>query len=190
MKPLSTLRSTCDSTNSMVSPSGHRTIYNMCTQKPPHDYSEQLYIKYKDAFNVYVKEKVRPPIRHALCLGFCSRFVSPCPSLSGTRQLSCRSFSARSSPSCFCRCLNLVSLPPSVCEHCTGPVSTDLRAQRPYAHTSSASARPSSITARYLSPVAPPLAALPLHLVRPWQIVPFSCHELAAAAQGRGIVHL
>ena len=38
-----------------------RTIYNMCTQKPPHDYSEQLYIRYKTAFTVYVAEKVRLP---------------------------------------------------------------------------------------------------------------------------------
>lgn len=38
--------------------SGHRTIYNMCTQKPPHDYSEQLYTKYREAFNSYISEKV------------------------------------------------------------------------------------------------------------------------------------
>lgn len=31
----------------------------MCTQKPPHDYSEQLYSKYRDAFNKYINEKVR-----------------------------------------------------------------------------------------------------------------------------------
>lgn len=30
----------------------------MCTQKPPHDYSEQLYSKYKEAFNVYIGERV------------------------------------------------------------------------------------------------------------------------------------
>lgn len=36
-----------------------RTIYNMCTQKPPHDYSEQLYSKYREAFNQYITEKVR-----------------------------------------------------------------------------------------------------------------------------------
>lgn len=36
-----------------------RTIYNMCTQKPPHDYSEQLYIKYGEAFERYIKDKVR-----------------------------------------------------------------------------------------------------------------------------------
>ena len=30
----------------------------MCTQKPPHDYSEQLYGLYKEAFNKYINEKV------------------------------------------------------------------------------------------------------------------------------------
>lgn len=30
----------------------------MCTQKPPHDYSEQLYNKYREAFNTYINEKV------------------------------------------------------------------------------------------------------------------------------------
>ena len=31
-----------------------RTIYNMCTQKPPHDYSQQLYEKYREAFEEYI----------------------------------------------------------------------------------------------------------------------------------------
>lgn len=35
-----------------------RTIYNMCTQKPPHDYSEQLYNRYRESFSVYIKDKV------------------------------------------------------------------------------------------------------------------------------------
>ncbi|PNH12993.1 Cullin-1 [Tetrabaena socialis] len=39
------------------------TIYNMCTQKPPHDYSEQLYGKYRDAFNKYINDKVLPSLR-------------------------------------------------------------------------------------------------------------------------------
>ena len=34
-----------------------RTIYNMCTQKPPHDYSEALYDRYKQAFSLYIDEK-------------------------------------------------------------------------------------------------------------------------------------
>uniref|UniRef100_A0A7S0WZR9 Cullin family profile domain-containing protein n=1 Tax=Chlamydomonas leiostraca TaxID=1034604 RepID=A0A7S0WZR9_9CHLO len=41
----------------------YTTIYNMCTQKPPHDYSEQLYAKYKEAFNVYISERVLPSLR-------------------------------------------------------------------------------------------------------------------------------
>ena len=36
-----------------------RTIYNMCTQKPPNDYSEQLYTRYRESFSVYIRERVR-----------------------------------------------------------------------------------------------------------------------------------
>ena len=35
-----------------------RMIYDMCTQKPPNDYSEQLYNRYKDTFTVYISETV------------------------------------------------------------------------------------------------------------------------------------
>lgn len=31
----------------------YTTIYNMCTQKAPHDYSQQLYDKYKEAVEYY-----------------------------------------------------------------------------------------------------------------------------------------
>ena len=31
----------------------------MCTQKPPYDYSEQLYGRYRDAINNYIADKVR-----------------------------------------------------------------------------------------------------------------------------------
>jgi cullin 1 len=31
-----------------------RTIYNMCTQKPPNDYSQPLYDKYKESFEEYI----------------------------------------------------------------------------------------------------------------------------------------
>ncbi|MEW5307923.1 MAG: hypothetical protein WDW36_010291 [Sanguina aurantia] len=41
----------------------YTTIYNMCTQKPPHDYSEQLYGLYKEAFNKYIVEKVMPSLQ-------------------------------------------------------------------------------------------------------------------------------
>ena len=30
----------------------------MCTQKPPHDYSEDLYLRYKESFVKYITEKV------------------------------------------------------------------------------------------------------------------------------------
>ncbi|XP_074279245.1 cullin-1-like isoform X2 [Silene latifolia] len=38
-------------------------IWNMCTQKPPHDYSQQLYDKYKQVFVDYLNEKVLPSLR-------------------------------------------------------------------------------------------------------------------------------
>ncbi|CAM8993202.1 unnamed protein product [Rhodiola kirilowii] len=41
----------------------YTTIYNMCTQKPPHDYSQQLYDKYKLAFEDYIRECVLPSLR-------------------------------------------------------------------------------------------------------------------------------
>ncbi|CAI0413510.1 unnamed protein product [Linum tenue] len=41
----------------------YTTIYNMCTQKPPHDYSQQLYDKYKDSFEEYISSTVLPAIR-------------------------------------------------------------------------------------------------------------------------------
>lgn len=31
----------------------------MCTQKPPNDYSEPLYAKYREAFSTYISERVR-----------------------------------------------------------------------------------------------------------------------------------
>ena len=37
------------------------TIYNMCTQKPPHDYSEPLYKRYGNAFGTYITDKVGSP---------------------------------------------------------------------------------------------------------------------------------
>ncbi|GAX74529.1 hypothetical protein CEUSTIGMA_g1978.t1 [Chlamydomonas eustigma] len=36
----------------------YTTIYNMCTQKPPHDFSEQLYDRYRSSFEIYIKEQV------------------------------------------------------------------------------------------------------------------------------------
>ncbi|KAJ6712334.1 CULLIN [Salix purpurea] len=36
----------------------YTTIYNMCTQKPPNDYSQQLYDKYREAFQVYINSTV------------------------------------------------------------------------------------------------------------------------------------
>ncbi|KAK3025141.1 hypothetical protein RJ639_043923 [Escallonia herrerae] len=40
----------------------YTTIYNMCTQKPPHDYSQQLYEKYKEAFEEYINSTVLPAL--------------------------------------------------------------------------------------------------------------------------------
>ncbi|XP_047316092.1 cullin-1 [Impatiens glandulifera] len=41
----------------------YTTIYNMCTQKPPHDYSQQLYDKYREAFEEYIVSTVLPSLR-------------------------------------------------------------------------------------------------------------------------------
>ncbi|KAL4572102.1 hypothetical protein LXL04_018871 [Taraxacum kok-saghyz] len=41
----------------------YTTIYNMCTQKPPHDYSQQLYDKYREAFVDYIGSTVLPQLR-------------------------------------------------------------------------------------------------------------------------------
>ncbi|XP_058209702.1 cullin-1 [Rhododendron vialii] len=41
----------------------YTTIYNMCTQKPPNDYSQQLYEKYKEAFEEYISSSVLPSLR-------------------------------------------------------------------------------------------------------------------------------
>ncbi|KAK6930135.1 Cullin, N-terminal [Dillenia turbinata] len=41
----------------------YTTIYNMCTQKPPHDYSQQLYDKYRESFDEYITTMVLPSLR-------------------------------------------------------------------------------------------------------------------------------
>lgn len=41
----------------------YTTIYNMCTQKPPHDYSQQLYDKYREAFEEYITSTVLPSLK-------------------------------------------------------------------------------------------------------------------------------
>ncbi|XLR08756.1 hypothetical protein S83_036694, partial [Arachis hypogaea] len=41
----------------------YTTIYNMCTQRPPHDYSQQLYDKYKEVFEEYIQSTVLPSLR-------------------------------------------------------------------------------------------------------------------------------
>ncbi|XP_010259687.1 PREDICTED: cullin-1 [Nelumbo nucifera] len=41
----------------------YTTIYNMCTQKPPHDYSQQLYDKYRESFEDYIISTVLPSLR-------------------------------------------------------------------------------------------------------------------------------
>ncbi|KAG8389452.1 hypothetical protein BUALT_Bualt02G0230900 [Buddleja alternifolia] len=41
----------------------YTTIYNMCTQKAPHDFSQQLYDKYKQSFDDYISSMVVPSLR-------------------------------------------------------------------------------------------------------------------------------
>lgn len=43
--------------------SQYTAIYNMCTQRAPHEYSEQLYNRYKDAFVSYLRDLVRSSSR-------------------------------------------------------------------------------------------------------------------------------
>ncbi|KAL0730531.1 hypothetical protein Bca4012_026624 [Brassica carinata] len=62
-----------------------QTIYNMCTQKPPHDYSQQLYNKYREAFEEYInstekhdeymlRELVKRWSNHKVMVRWLSRF--------------------------------------------------------------------------------------------------------------------
>mmetsp|Transcript_7717 Transcript_7717/g.47813 ORF Transcript_7717/g.47813 Transcript_7717/m.47813 type:complete len:793 (+) Transcript_7717:183-2561(+) len=39
------------------------TVYDMCTQKPPHDYSAALYEKYRGVFETYLKQRVVPTLQ-------------------------------------------------------------------------------------------------------------------------------
>ncbi|KAF9611294.1 hypothetical protein IFM89_029732 [Coptis chinensis] len=41
----------------------YTTIYNMCIQRPPHDYSEQLHDRYKTVFEDYIAETVLQSIQ-------------------------------------------------------------------------------------------------------------------------------
>ncbi|KAL9255577.1 Cullin-1-like protein [Drosera capensis] len=41
----------------------YTTVYRMCTQKTPHDYSQKLYEKYQELFDVYVSSTVLPAIK-------------------------------------------------------------------------------------------------------------------------------
>lgn len=45
----------------------------MCTQKPPHDFSQQLYDKYKEAFDDYIRSTV-VSLFFFVCFGF--KFVT------------------------------------------------------------------------------------------------------------------
>ena len=38
----------------------YTSVYNMCTQKNPYDYSSDLYGKFRDSFTSYVEAKVAP----------------------------------------------------------------------------------------------------------------------------------
>ncbi|PRQ18301.1 putative cullin protein, neddylation [Rosa chinensis] len=41
----------------------YNTIYNMCTQRPPFDYSQRLYDKYGETFEEYITSAVLPSLR-------------------------------------------------------------------------------------------------------------------------------
>ena len=44
----------------------YTTVYNMCTQKPPCDYSRQLYDKYQETFEDYINSTVLPSLKEKL----------------------------------------------------------------------------------------------------------------------------
>jgi hypothetical protein len=48
----------------------HRKNYRMCTHEPPHDYSQQLYDRYRESFVEYVNSVV--------CKQGASLFPFPC----------------------------------------------------------------------------------------------------------------
>jgi hypothetical protein len=73
----------------------YTTTYNMCTQKAPHEYSEELYNRYKRVFEDYLTETVR-----------CDRPISredhaPVP-LSTNQQMRDKQSGSKSN---LCRCL-------------------------------------------------------------------------------------
>ncbi|KAI3966511.1 hypothetical protein MKW92_051790 [Papaver armeniacum] len=41
----------------------YTTVFNMCNQKPPYDYSGKLYERYKGVFDDYLQSKVLPAIQ-------------------------------------------------------------------------------------------------------------------------------
>ncbi|XP_074356629.1 cullin-1-like [Apium graveolens] len=41
----------------------YSTVYGMCTQNPPHDYSGQLYDKYREVFEEHINSTVLPSLR-------------------------------------------------------------------------------------------------------------------------------
>ncbi|CAJ2653876.1 unnamed protein product [Trifolium pratense] len=41
----------------------YTNVYNMCRQKPPHDYSKELYEQYNETFKDYIKSTVLPSLR-------------------------------------------------------------------------------------------------------------------------------
>ncbi|CAB4279479.1 unnamed protein product [Prunus armeniaca] len=48
----------------------YTTIYNMCSQKHPHNYSRQLYDKYRETFEEYITSTVLPSVieKHGECM--------------------------------------------------------------------------------------------------------------------------
>ena len=47
-----------------LSSSARSSVYDMCTQKPPHDYSQALYERYRTIFTEYIEREVREEPRH------------------------------------------------------------------------------------------------------------------------------
>ncbi|THU72841.1 hypothetical protein C4D60_Mb04t16460 [Musa balbisiana] len=66
----------------------YTTIYNMCTQKPPHDYSQQLYDKYRESCDF----PLPPPFSSPLLLPHLDRWFRGSDPWSGFDSIAFGSF--------------------------------------------------------------------------------------------------
>ena len=41
----------------------YRTVYKLCTQRPPHNYQREVYDKYRELMEQYITSKVLPALK-------------------------------------------------------------------------------------------------------------------------------